>query len=144
MEEKFIDIFTGLKRDYGYADINSAYKDPATGKLKLKYGWAAKELLESDYLDHLSGKKSIGIQPCDGGYQYKRMEVSGERYADKPDKNMYSHIHDALQYMMLGAGEGRALLNNQKQSKPVVASRDFNVFNKKPTKERRQGLWSRL
>ena len=44
MEEKFIDIFTGLKRDYGYADINSAFKDPATGKLKLKYGWAAKEL----------------------------------------------------------------------------------------------------
>ena len=84
------------------------------------------------------------IKGFDGGYQYKRMEVSGERYADKPDKNMYSHIHDALQYMMLGAGEGRALLNNQKQSKPVVASRDFNVFNKKPTKERRQGLWSRL
>jgi len=24
MEEKFINIFTGLKRDYGYADINSA------------------------------------------------------------------------------------------------------------------------
>ena len=64
MEEKFIDIFTGLKRDYGYADINSAFKDPATGKLKLKYGWAAKELADTDYLDHLNGKKSIGIQPC--------------------------------------------------------------------------------
>ena len=51
MENKFIEIFTGLKRDYGYADINSAYKDPSTGKLKLKYGWAAKELLESDYLE---------------------------------------------------------------------------------------------
>ena len=45
-----------------------------------------------------------------GGYQYRRMEVSGERYSDKPDKNMFSHIHDALQYMMLGAGEGRALI----------------------------------
>jgi hypothetical protein len=72
------------------------------------------------------------------------MEVSGERYADKPDKNMYSHIHDALQYMMLGAGEGRALLNNQTQSKPVVAPRNFDVFNKKATKGRRQGLWARL
>ena len=59
------------------------------------------------------------IKGFEGGYQYKRMEVSGERYADKPDKNMYSHIHDALQYMMLGAGEGRALLNNQKPAKPV-------------------------
>ena len=47
MEKKFIEIFTGLKRDYGYADLNSAFKDPSTGKLKLKYGWAAKELLES-------------------------------------------------------------------------------------------------
>ena len=59
MEQKFIEIFTGLKRDYGYADINSAFKDPATGKLKLKYGWAAKPLSEADYLDHLSGKNLL-------------------------------------------------------------------------------------
>jgi len=72
------------------------------------------------------------------------MEVSGERYADKPDKNMFSHIHDALQYMMLGAGEGRALMNNQKPARPVVANRNFDVFNKKPNKQRRQGLWARM
>lgn len=24
-------------------------------------------------------------------------------------KNRYSHIHDALQYLMMGAGEGRAI-----------------------------------
>ena len=83
------------------------------------------------------------IKGFEGGYQYRRMEVSGERYADKPDKNMYSHIHDALQYMMLGAGEGRALINNQKPSKPVVAGRSFDVFAKKRT-HRRQGLWSRM
>jgi hypothetical protein len=84
------------------------------------------------------------IKGFEGGYQYKRMEVSGERYADKPDKNMFSHIHDALQYMMLGAGEGRALMNNQKPARPVVANRNFDVFNKKPTKQRRQGLWARM
>ena len=54
------------------------------------------------------------IKGFEGGYHYKRMEVSGERYADKPDKNMYSHIHDALQYLMLGAGEGRQLMSNHK------------------------------
>jgi len=59
------------------------------------------------------------------------MEVSGERYADKPDKNMFSHIHDSLQYLLLGAGEGRALLSSQKPSRPVVAKRDFNVFKDK-------------
>jgi hypothetical protein len=33
-----------------------------------------------------------------GGYRYRRMQVSGERYTDAPDKNEYSHPHDALQY----------------------------------------------
>jgi hypothetical protein len=36
-----------------------------------------------------------------GRYQYKRVKVSGsaERYHDEPDKNAYSHPHDALQYV---------------------------------------------
>lgn len=32
------------------------------------------------------------------GYHYRRLKVAGERYADKPEKNGYSHPHDALQY----------------------------------------------
>lgn len=68
------------------------------------------------------------IKGFEGGYSYKRMEVSGERYADKPDKNMFSHVHDAFQYLLLGAGEGRALMNSQRPLKPVVARRDFDVF----------------
>ena len=84
------------------------------------------------------------IKGFEGGYQYKRMEVSGERYADKPDKNMFSHIHDALQYLMLGAGEGRALMNSQKPAMPTVAKRDFDVFARSNKPKRRQGLWSRI
>lgn len=84
------------------------------------------------------------IKGFEGGYQYKRMEVSGERYADKPDKNMFSHIHDALQYLMLGAGEGRALMNSQKPAMPTVAKRDFDVFSRQNKPKRRQGLWSRM
>ena len=68
------------------------------------------------------------IKGFEGGYSYKRMEVSGERYADKPDKNMFSHVHDAFQYLLLGAGEGRALMNSQRPLKPVVVRRDFDVF----------------
>ena len=42
-----------------------------------------------------------------GGYQYKRMQMSGEeRYKDKPDKNKYSHPADAEQYMALGFAGG--------------------------------------
>jgi len=83
------------------------------------------------------------IKGFEGGYAYKRMEVSGERYADKPDKNMFSHVHDAAQYLFLGAGEGRALLNTQKPARVVVASRNFDVF-KKNTKQRKQSVWARM
>lgn len=36
-----------------------------------------------------------------GRYQYRRLKVGGaqERYEDHPDKNEYSHPHDALQYI---------------------------------------------
>ena len=53
-----------------------------------------------------------------GGYCYRRVRVSGdERYTDKPDKNRYSHPHDALQYLLCGAGEGRRLLGKQRRER---------------------------
>jgi len=37
-----------------------------------------------------------------GRYQYRRMHIAGSsRYTDKPEKNDYSHLHDALQYAAL-------------------------------------------
>lgn len=49
-----------------------------------------------------------------GGYKYKRMQVSGgtDKYMDKPDKGKYSHVADALQYLMIGAGEGGRVIAN--------------------------------
>ena len=36
-----------------------------------------------------------------GGYQYRRVRVPGEaRYESKPNKNSYSHPHDALEYLL--------------------------------------------
>lgn len=47
------------------------------------------------------------IDGFNGHYCYRRMRSSGdgaERYAEGPDKsNFYSHVHDALQYAVLGA-----------------------------------------
>lgn len=56
---------------------------------------------------------------------------------------MYSHIHDALQYLMLGAGEGRQLLNNQKPLQAFNAKVEYDVFKRRP-KPRREGLWARM
>ena len=99
----------------------------------------------------VEGKSGILIDPrCkelikgfDGGYGYRRMQVSGERYDDKPDKNRFSHIHDALQYLMLGGGEGREVLGNNKTAKPFTMKRDFDIFTRKP-KQGKQGFWNRM
>ncbi|SPU49852.1 Uncharacterised protein [Bordetella trematum] len=45
-----------------------------------------------------------------GGYCYRRMAVSGERFADKPVKNEYSHVADAAQYLLVGGGEHKPLV----------------------------------
>lgn len=50
------------------------------------------------------------ISAMDGGYIYKRLNVSGERYSDTPDKGPQSHIADACQYGVLGTGHGRTLV----------------------------------
>ena len=48
-----------------------------------------------------------------GGFKYRRLNVSGtDRYVDKPDKNIYSHICEAAEYLLLGAGEDNAVLGN--------------------------------
>lgn len=50
-----------------------------------------------------------------GGYKYVRMEVRGEeRYRDVPDKNRFSHPHDAGQYA------GLAVLEGQSESRSVA------------------------
>jgi len=82
------------------------------------------------------------IKGFQGGYSYRRMQVSGERYDDKPEKNMYSHIHDALQYLMLGAGEGRQLMAGQKPLSSFNARMDYDIFKRKPFKKK--SIWQRL
>jgi hypothetical protein len=51
-----------------------------------------------------------------GRYCYRRVQVGNdERFEDKPSKNTYSHIADALQYGLLGSGRGRELLGKKKR-----------------------------
>jgi len=51
----------------------------------------------------ISGKKAPTLHDaCKGGYRFKKLQTSlGERYADQPEKNIYSHIAEALQYACL-------------------------------------------
>lgn len=67
-----------------------------------------------------------------GGFRYRRLKVSGEaRYEETPEKNIFSHIHEARQYAYCGAGEASSLLrgkNENKNSTPIKAKLDFRIF----------------
>ena len=72
-----------------------------------------------------------------GGYHYRRLQVTGERYEERPNKNKFSHIHDALQYALIGAGEGRSITRGPKPMKPTVVKTGFNVFDRLNRRRRR-------
>jgi hypothetical protein len=94
----------------------------------------------------IDGKPGLIISPTcktlrkgmQGGYSYKRMQIAGEteRYHDKPDKNKYSHVCEAGQYLMLGAGEGRMLI---KGDEPVLTMH-FGREHRLPSQD---GGWMR-
>ena len=72
----------------------------------------------------LSPKARMLRKALAGGYKYRRINVSGtEKYADKPDKNMYSHVAEALQYLCLGMGHGYELI----QSKSTTATQQVAI-----------------
>ena len=65
------------------------------------------------------------------GYRFRRLQIAGvERYDDKPEKNEFSHVHDALQYALLGAGEYQVVMARQAMRRgalaPQIASHGFS------------------
>jgi hypothetical protein len=80
----------------------------------------------------LDGKPGFLIHPeakvsrkgLAGGYCFRRMKVAGdERYRDEPDKNMFSHPCEAGQYMVMGAGEGMAVMRTHTKARSDDAAR---------------------
>lgn len=85
MERKFIEYFSGLQRNYGFADLSEMMIDPQTGKNQpKKYGWTHRQITDQDYIDHLNGKKSIGIQPCndEGMARFGAIDIDSKDYKD--------------------------------------------------------------
>jgi len=80
-----------------------------------------------------------------GAWRYRRLLVSGEaRYQDAPEKNRFSHVCEAAQYLLAGAGEGRRLLSPQpgpaarpRQERTRNTSRDAPLAPA-PSRPRRQ------
>ncbi|SMG01061.1 TerL [Burkholderia singularis] len=88
-------------------------KPAPTNDTALRYGAVDEALTRM-----IDGEPGLVIHPdcrqlrkaLSGGYCFRRMAVAGERYADKAEKNMYSHVAEALQYLLVGAGEHKHLV----------------------------------
>lgn len=65
-----------------------------------------------------------------GGYNYKRLQVSGaEKFRDVPDKGAYSHVCEAGQYMLVGAGEAKLLVRRDRPAfRQASAISDYSIL----------------
>tara|TARA_R110000823_G_scaffold203658_2_gene334707 strand:- start:2375 stop:4018 length:1644 start_codon:yes stop_codon:yes gene_type:complete len=83
--KKFIEVFTGLQRDFGRADLSKTEIDSTTGKARPRYEWLHRPVTGQDYQDHLDGKISIGIQPCDdkGMARFGAIDIDDKQHSYK-------------------------------------------------------------
>ena len=66
------------------------------------------------------------IQGFMGGYGYK--EVQNGVFGDKPVKNRFSHVHDALQYLLVKLVGQNRVLRKTKKRKPRYSRRSFSGY----------------
>lgn len=88
----------------------------------------------------IDGRPGLSIHPkcrqlrkaMGGKYCYRRVQIVGdERYHDKPDKGMYSHVAEALQYVMLEFGSNPTMSRAQQQLGQMTtfqAPQDWSPF----------------
>lgn len=74
------------------------------------------------------------IKGFNGGYKFRRIQVSGsDKYTDKPDKNIFSHIHDAGAYGDLHLAGG----GDEEPIRQAVADTDWDPYgDSRPAGER--------
>lgn len=92
MNDKFINIFTGLERNFGYCNIEKGFVGQ-DGKIEFDpkdLGWSKRAITSQDYENHLTGKQSIGIQPCteEGMAKFGAIDIDDKQhsYTDFPYK----------------------------------------------------------
>jgi len=79
----------------------------------------------------VSRKCKILRRGFNGGYRYRKLNKSGDeaQYDPKPEKNRFSDVHDALQYLLTGAGEMQKIKRGGGDERKVIqAGTGFSVF----------------
>lgn len=83
------------------------------------------EAVDSTFRRMINGGPAVLIDPacktlrmaCLSEYKFKKLKVPGEQYSEEPAKlHPWSDVADALQYLMLGGGEGRAVVGPEGSS----------------------------
>lgn len=83
-----------------------------------------------------------------GGYHFKKVATgNGTTFHESPNKNQYSHPHDALQYAVLGMGGAEAVLNREQRRQgqgSIAPGTDRPVFRENFIPEQRGPgvIWS--
>ena len=81
------------------ADTNNT-----TGRLEAVRWWLSRLVGKGQPAMIISPHCRVLIKGYETGYAYRQLNISGEeKYTESPDKNRYSHPHDANQYLCLGA-----------------------------------------
>ncbi len=115
-----VDERTALQIMSEYTDID--FKSAPTNEFLLR-----RESVAGALNRMIDGKPGFLISPAckvtrkglAGSYHFKRVQVSGdERFHDVPNKDRYSHPCEAVQYVMLGGGEGRVVMRKANRPKP--------------------------
>lgn len=76
----------------------------------------------------ISPKAKMTRKGLMGGFCFKRVQVTGEKYRDEPDKNEYSHVVEACEYLCLGLGEGRKAITSETYTAPVQIQSEWSPF----------------
>lgn len=81
----------------------------------------------------LSPKCSTLRKGFAGGYHYKLLRAGdGSQTHETPNKNSFSHAHDALQYLLLGGGEYSSVMHKEsrknKKGVQFANGRDYKIF----------------
>ena len=82
----------------------------------------------------ISPKCRVLRKGFNGGYCYQLSKSgNGQVTSDTPKKNEWSHIHDALQYLLLGGGEYDVVMGKKITGKPrtpmMSTGLDYDIYN---------------
>ena len=147
--------YSQFKFEYGYGDPAGGDGNQSTDRTPFDIlranGIFAGPTRSNDPLIRRASISSLGLRNCmdgkpalivspkckmlrkgmAGGFCYKRVQVSGEKYADKPDKGIYSHIVEAAEYLLQGQGCGSAAVHGKPTFQAPQKVKQFDPFKRR-------------